>query len=246
LTTSSEKYVYGVVTPATVLPRVKGIGGGRLSLVKGGAVAAVVSAVSPPVRAGKKEMQTHAKVLQSVLERGPVLPMRFGMVMPAEGVAQELLEPFEEDLVEQLNELAGTIEVHLRATYEEEALMSEVVKADSQIAALRSRLRGQSPDATYYAQIDLGQRVAQGVEAAAARDRDEILRALEPLSVAVSVGEPQHERVACDAAFLLDRAALDNFDRAVDELGRRGDGRLRFSYSGPHPPYSFVELPVQV
>jgi len=246
VTAAREKYVYGVVAPGTSLPRAKGVGGGGLKLIEGGSVAAVVSDVTPPVRAGKQELQTHSRVLQRVLERGPVLPMRFGMVMAAEDVSRELLEPFEEDLSEQLGELAGAIELHLRATYEEQALMSEVVAADPQIAALRDRLKGQPPDATYYAQIDLGQRVAQGVEGAAARDRDEILRALEPLSIAVSVGDPQHERVACDAAFLVEQAAMGEFDRAVDELGRRGEGRLRFSYSGPHPPYSFVELPAQV
>jgi hypothetical protein len=137
------------------------------------------------------------------------------------------------------------VELHLRASYEEPALMSEVVAADPQIAALSRRLRGQSRDATYYAQIELGQRVAERAAAAAAADREAILSELEPLCVAVSVGEEQHERIACDAAFLVEEPALERFDRAVDELGRRNHGRLRFSYTGPHPPYNFVELPAR-
>jgi gas vesicle protein GvpL/GvpF len=244
---SSESYVYGVSLPEASPPKAKGIGGRKLRLVDAGPLAAIVSDATPPVRAGRQELAAHARVLQRALGNGPVLPMRFGVVMPGDdAVREELLEPFREVLIEQLGELEGTVELHLRATYDEPALMKEVLAGDRRIAALSRSLRGQSPDATYYEQIELGERVAQAVEDAAARDRAALLGELEPLCLAVSVGDPQHEQVACDAAFLVEDARLAEFDRAVDELGLRHDGRIRFTYTGPHPPYNFVELPAQV
>ncbi len=247
MSSPTEKYVYGVALADLRLPRCRGIGGGKVSLLADGPLAAVVGDVEPPVIAGKDELSAHARVLQSVLERGPVLPMRFGMMVPDEqGVRDELLGPFTVELLEQLHALEGSVELHLRASYEERALMSEVIAADPRIGELSAALRGQSSDATYYLRIELGQRVAEEAGRVAARDRDQILSELEPLCTAVSAGETQHELIACDAAFLIERAAIDDFDHTVDELGRRNDGRLRFSYSGPHPPYNFVELPVQV
>src|SRR6185437_8210697 len=115
---------------------------------------------------------------------------------------------------EQLGELRGAVELHLRATYDEQALMREVVEGDRRIAALSRELRVQSSDATYYAQIELGERVAQAVDVASARDREAILEALEPMCLAMSVSEPEHEQVACDAAFLVERARVEEFDGA--------------------------------
>ena len=239
--------MYGVSVPGVPVPKGKGIGGRKPRHIESSGLAAIVSEVTPPVRAGRQELATHAAVLQRALESGPVLPMRFGVVMPGEdAVRDELLDPYAEVLGEQLQELTGTVELHLRATYEEQALMRDVVAGDRRIAALSRELRGASADATYYAQIELGERVAQAVEGAAARDRAEMLSALEPLCLAVSVSDPPHEQVACDAAFLVEDARLADFDRAVDELGRRYDGRIRFAYTGPHPAYNFVELPAQV
>ena len=247
MSTSNESYVYGVSLPGAPVPKGKGIGGRKLRLVEADELAAIVSDTVPPVRAGKEELTTHARVLQRALENGPVLPMRFGVVMPGdEAIREELLDPYREVLAEQLGELRGAVELHLRATYDEQALMRQVVAGDRRIAALSRELRGQPSDATYYAQIELGERIAQAVDAASARDRTAILDALEPLCLAISVSDPAHEQVACDAAFLVEEERMPEFDRAVDELGRLGDGRIRFTYTGPHPAYNFVELPAQV
>jgi hypothetical protein len=62
------------------------------------------------------------------------------------------------------------------------------------------------------------------------------------VAVAVEVHEPSHERVACHASFLVERDRLPEFDSVVDAFADGQGGRLRFKYTGPLPPHSFVEL----
>jgi hypothetical protein len=124
--------------------------------------------------------------------------------------------------------------------------MEEVVSANAKVLGLSEALRDMPADATYYDRIELGQEVAQTVQALALEDRERIVDELSALFVDAMVNDPQHERVACDAAFLVELARLEEFDTAVNGLGERHHGRLTFSYTGPHPPYSFVELPLQV
>jgi hypothetical protein len=239
--------VYGVTTADVALPRSKGVGGRRLQAVAFGDLAGVVSDVSPPLRAGKDELIAHARVLQAIQERATVLPMRFGVVMPDEdAVREQLLAPFEDELLAQLQALEGKVELHLRGVYDEAAVMREVVAANARVASISEAVRGKPAEATYYERIELGQEVARAVEGLAMQDTAEVLEVLEPLYVAAYANETQVERVACDIAFLIDLESLAAFDEAVDELGRRHQGRLGFSYSGPHPPYTFVQLPVQV
>ena len=77
------------------------------------------------------------------------------------------------------------------------------------------------------------------------RDADEILRRLAKKAVAVEVGEPVHERMALNASFLVDRSRQKEFDAEVDRIAAEQGERMRFKYTGPLAPHSFVELAME-
>jgi Gas vesicle synthesis protein GvpL/GvpF len=237
-------YIYGIVESNRKPPAVRGIADARLKLVAGGGAAALVSDLpAGEVRLGREEMLTHARVLEKALVRGTVLPMRFGVVMSDhDDIRERLLDEHAADLTEQLNEFEGKVEVRIRAVYDEEALLREVVRADPGLAALRGAVAGQSEDATYYARIELGERVAAGVERKRERDADEIIGSLSAVALAVDTGKTGHERVAVNASVLVERARLKEFNDVLDAIGEAHAGRIRFKYTGPLPPHSFVQL----
>ncbi len=245
---TEAKYVYGVTARDCPTPRGTGVLRRRLHALRHGRLAAIVSdAPDGEIQTGREELTAHAEVLQRARERGVVLPMRFGVVMPDEQtVRRELLASYGDELLAQLRELAGKAELRLRAVYDERSLIAAIVQGHRDIAELREAVRAGSPEATYYERIELGRRVEQAIEQAANADLAAILDALEPLAVAAEVDQLEHERVAANVSFLVEEAQIPAFDRAVDELGARNAGRLRFKYTGPLPAYSFVQLPVQV
>ena len=238
------QYVYGIVEAGTAKPRGRGIGGAPLRVVATEDAAALVSEIaSDNVRLGRDELLLHSKVLERALERGPVLPMRFGVVMSdAEEVRSRLLDEHGPELRAQLAEFAGKAEIRIRATYDEESLLREVVREYPQIASLREAVRGGSENATYYERIRLGELVAAAIQRRREHDGRAIVDALAPAALAVEVGEPGHERVAAQASFLVDRDRLTEFNEILDEIAAEYGGRIRFKYVGPLPPHSFVEL----
>ena len=171
-----------------------------------------------------------------------VLPVRFGTVMAGEhAVADEFLAPRYDELVAELAELAGKVQLTVKGFFEEEALMRGVVERSPAIARLRERVRGLPEAATYYERIQLGQLVAAEVERARERDTELVLERLEPLAVAASrASRPRPLDAAVNAAFLVERDRVDEFSRAVGRLGRELEGRVRLRYVGPLPPYSFA------
>ncbi|HEY2479830.1 MAG TPA: GvpL/GvpF family gas vesicle protein [Solirubrobacterales bacterium] len=247
-TDAQPRYVYGVVRDDVSPPAETGIAGAPLELVAARKVAALTS-VAPDeyLEAGREELLTHSRVLELALEQGTVLPMRFGVVMPDAGTLRKrLLEGHRDELVAQLAEMDGKVEIALKGLYEEAAILREIVAGDAEIAGLRTRIAGAPEAATYYERIRLGELVAAAFAAIGERDSAAIVEALRPHAVAVAVGEPIHERMAVNASFLVDRARLDAFDRAVEEVGRREAARVRLRLTGPLPPHSFVELGVAV
>lgn len=237
-------YVYGIVESDAKPPAVRGIANARLKLVGGDGVAALVSDLpAGELRLGRDEMLKHSRVLEKALARGTVLPMRFGVVMSDQDeVRQRLLDEHAADLSVQLSEFDGKVEVRIRAVYDEEALLREVVRGDPKIAALRRSMSGQSEDATYYARIELGERVAAAVERKRERDAGEIIDSLSVAALAVDEGKTGHERVAVNASFLVERARLKEFNRILDAIAEGYAGGIRFKYTGPLPPHSFVQL----
>ncbi len=244
VSTTAPTYVYGVLSAGERPPAATGIGGAPLREVTSDGIAALVSDIGDQQLAlGREEMTTHAHVLEAALARGTVLPMRFGVVMEGEpAVRRQLLDPHHDELTRQLRELNGKVELRLRAVYQEESLMREVVREDLDVARLRHSLRGASEDATYYGRIRLGELVANAIERKREVDVRAILEPLEPLALDTRIAEVSHERIVVNVSFLVATDHLPEFDRAVDELGAAQRDRMRFKYTGPLPPHSFVEL----
>jgi gas vesicle protein GvpL/GvpF len=241
-------YVYGIVEARSRTPEERGIADAPLRLLGGDGAAALVSEIDGDhVRLGRDAVLRHAHVLERALELGPVLPMRFGVVMSGtEEVRSRLLEEHGEELRSQLADFAGKVEIRIRAIYDEESLMQEVVRENPDIAALRHAVRAGSDDATYYERIRLGELVAAAVERRRERDAEAIVDALASAALAVEVGGPTHERVVVQASFLVERDRLPKFDQLVDDIAGGYGGGIRFKYTGPLPPHSFVELAERV
>jgi hypothetical protein len=243
--TTEATYVYGVLRADAQAPALAGIGGAQLKEITSNGLAALVSDMPPDrgLTLGREEMTTHARVLEDAIQHGTVLPMRFGVVMAGEpAVKEQLLDAFHAELEQQLEELTGKVELRVRVVYEENSLMREVVHENREIAKLRDQVRGADQDATYYKRIELGEMVAQAVERKRDRDAEAILQQLAPMAISIQVGEPANERVVVSTSFLVERDRMQEFDEAVDALGRAQADRMRIKYTGPLPPHSFVQL----
>lgn len=238
-------YVYGVVAADAKPPPTSGLGGRPLrTVVAEDGVAALVSDLdAEELQLGRDEVLAHSRVLTDALGQGAVLPMRLGVLMDSdEEVRARLLEPHTEELRAQLSEFRGKFEANVRVVYEEAALMQQVVDSNPEVARLRQAIHGQNPDATYYERIRLGELVAETVERIRQADAENLLSALRQVSLDQNVSPPAHERVALNAAFLLDEKRSREFDEVLEAIAEGQAGRLRFRYTGPLPPHSFVEL----
>jgi hypothetical protein len=113
------------------------------------------------------------------------------------------------------------------------------------VARLREALQGKPEEATYPERIRLGELVAEALAQKREEDQDFVLGRISRAAVAVEPGEPMHERMATNASFLVERRRLPEFDRALEDVAAELGGRIRFKYTGPLPPHSFVELSLE-
>lgn len=244
----TAKYVYGVV-PASprAKPAGKGIQGRPIRLVTSDGLAALTSDVPPEtLEAGRDELLAHAHVLERAIEKGTVLPMRFGVVLPnEEAVRADLLTAHRQELEAQLEEMNGKVEVNIKGLYDEPTVLRELVATDPEIAGLREALQHQPEDATYFERIRLGELVAAALSARRSAEEHQIVDRLAASALGVEVSDPMHERMVVNASFLVERDRMGDLDKALEQIAAEREGKIRFRYTGPLPPHSFVELSME-
>ena len=69
----------------------------------------------------------------------------------------------------------------------------------------------------------------------------EIFEGLRDVAVASRANKPIGDKMIMNAAFLVARDKEQAFDARVKEIGARFD-KLTFKYTGPWPPYNFVNI----
>jgi hypothetical protein len=239
----SATYVYGLVGPDTKLPDdLKGLGpSGRVSKVAHGRVAAIVSDVPTDRPLGTRDdLLAHEAVVDTVAATTAVLPMRFPAVVEEKGVVEELLAPHHDRFVAALGELEGRVQFTLKGRYEQEVVLREVVEGNPEIRALQEKVRELPEDASYYDRVRLGELVVAALEEQRDDEAAQMLRRLEPFAVQVVPHQPGQPDDVVNAAFLVERERLPEFEDAVEDLGRDLAGRVRLRLLGPLAPYDFV------
>ena len=242
---SQPVYVYGVVSADSGLSiREPGVADQSVELVAHDGVAAVVSAFpadDPRVR--RRDPVAHLQTLERIFERTTVAPCPFGTVMssPAD-VEDQFLSPRRDELRSLLARLEGHAQMNVKAEYDEEAVLRDLVAADPEVSAARERVKAMGA-AAYYESIRLGELVSARLSARRAYDAERISARLSALAAA-TVEEPvnESELLVFKASFLVGQARFAEFDRALDELAGGESGRLRFEAIGPLPPTAFASL----
>jgi hypothetical protein len=239
----TARYVYGLVSADTELPpNLDGLGpSGRVSTIAHERIAAIVSDVPTDRPLGTRDdLIAHERVLDTIAERSAVLPMRFPAVVEEEGVVQELLAPHQERFVEALARVDGLVQFTLKGRYEQDAVLREIAQADEEIMALRERVRDLPEDASYYDRIRLGELVVNAMKQRREADGRRVLERLQPFATDISTRPVAQPDDVLNAAFLVARDQVKQFDDAVEEVGRDLAGRVRFRVVGPLAPYDFV------
>ncbi len=237
-------YVYGVVLSRAELPAgARGVGdpGGEVSLRRHAEVAAVVSGLPAGGALGtRRDLLRHSAILDGIARSAPVLPMRFGAVLPdAEAVVDELLGPNHARFAEALAALEGQAQFTVKARYVESVVLREVLVEEPDIAGLRDALRDRSAGAGYEERIRLGELVAQAVARRRDADAAALVDELAPYARLVTWAPSRVEDGVVDAALLVDRAVWSALERAVEGIAQHRAGRLRLRLLGPLAPYDF-------
>ncbi len=238
------KYVYCVVRAGEPL-RFGAIGIGarpaEVHTINYKDIAAVVSdtplEVHEPVR---ENVLAHERVNETVMRQHTVIPMSFGTVFKTRDDIVELLKAAYEAFSDVLTKMRDKFEFGLKVLWDRDLMIREIERGDEDVRRLKSEITAQK-GSTYFARVQYGRMVDAALNALSERYASEIFAELRDVCVASRANKPIGDRMILNAAFLVSRDQEPAFDGRIKALGARYR-QLTFRYTGPWPPYNFVNI----
>jgi hypothetical protein len=237
-------YFYGVVAPDTELAGLRGLDDVEVETVEHGDLAAVVSRLPlerPPGRSA--ELVAHARVVDGLAAATTIVPAQFGLVLPHDlSEVTQVLDDSAEHFRGLLSALEGKVQANVRATYEPDQVLAELVQQDPQVAQLRQRTKQLPPGTPHPDLVRLGEAVSRGLNHKRLEDAQDVLDVVLPFA-AEHVVRAGGEYDVVNLALLVPRDRLPELESALETLAEAALERLRLRLVGPVAPYDFVGGP---
>jgi hypothetical protein len=204
-------------------------------------LAAVVSDAPLEVLDSTREnVLAHERVNETVMREHTVIPMSFGTIFKTREDIVELLRSAAEAFGDVLNKMQNKLEFGLKVLWDRDQAIREVESEDEDISRLKKEISGQKGP-TYFARMQYGRLIDSALQARSERYVADILDELREVSVASRINKPIGDKMIMNAAFLISRDQEAAFDSKVKAIAGRFD-KLTFKYTGPWPPYNFVNI----
>jgi hypothetical protein len=204
-------------------------------------LAAIVSDAPLEVLDSTREnVLAHERVNETVMREHTVIPMSFGTIFKTREDIVELLRSAAEAFGDVLNKMQNKLEFGLKVLWDRDQAIAEVEGEDEDIGRLKKEISGQKGP-TYFARMQYGRLVDSALQARSERYVAGILDELRDVSVASRINKPIGDKMIMNAAFLISRDKESAFDAKVKSIASRFE-KLTFKYTGPWPPYNFVNI----
>jgi hypothetical protein len=241
---SRGKYVYCIIDsndPLRFGPIGIGADPSEVYTVHYRSLAAVVSDAPLEVLDSTRDnVLAHERVNETVMREHTVIPMSFGTIFKTREDIVELLRSAAEAFGDVLNKMQNKLEFGLKVLWDRDQAIREVEAEDEDISRLKKEISAQKGP-TYFARMQYGRLIDSALQSRSERYVAEILEQLREVSVASRINKPIGDKMIMNAAFLISRDQETAFDAKVKSIASRFD-KLTFKYTGPWPPYNFVNI----
>jgi hypothetical protein len=245
-TIGEGRYVYGIIAGRDSLTFGKmGLGGqgDMVYTVNHGDISAVVSRTNVFIFDPTRENAlAHEHVIESAMKSHTIIPMSFGTVFRTDDDIKEVLRSIYPSLKDVLEQMSGKVEFGLKVTWDRDQIVEELKRQDEEIHRFHLEITKKHLQSTYLARMQLGRMIDKALVETSSQYVREIYEALRSVCVASRDNKPIGEKMIMNAAFLIERQRETEFDAAVNRVAKRFGNRLNFRYTGPWPPYNFVNI----
>ncbi|MFA7467235.1 MAG: GvpL/GvpF family gas vesicle protein [Desulfotomaculaceae bacterium] len=237
--------------------------GGPVRAIKCGRLIAVVSSVPAEIY-GEEALQDvvqdpawlesrvtgHEQLIQQVMHHHPVIPMKFCTIFDGDERANQIISEREEEFHMMLADVAGKEEWGLKIYCQPGVLRERVEKTSTRVIEAREKSEASASGAAYFMLKKLDGIINEEMDVWAAKLAREVNIELDAWADRTKMNKllgsdvtGRLEKMILNAVYLVDKAKVKDFIKAVSELGEKHrENGIEFALTGPWPPYNFTSI----
>lgn len=208
-------------------------------------VAILVSKVKGEVLPERNNLLIHQEINSKVMRDYSVIPFSFGNVFHSEEDILLITKHMHGEFEKLFSEIENKLEVGLKVIAKKEWIEEEM-KKDLVLSEWKDDKKASSDPGTFYDQIRVGELAQNFVFRLQQEVENEIYHPLLEIAEAGKQNKTIPGKILLNAAYLIDCKNELDFDQRVNDLFEIWKERVEFKYTGPWPPYNFINIRLKI
>jgi len=237
-------YAYGVIdSNCRIEDSSKGIEGGRIYNIPYRDIGIAVSDLDGRYQKNinPDHVLEHERVAEKLMESFAVLPMRFFTIFKDKEEILSMMSEYYDSFNENLNRLRGKLEFGLKVIWSGDVIKKRI--AENNAGKGQSKLLSNgSPARNYIMEKFEKYKMNRQFEKEGHRDISAIDEFFSGFAVEKKLDTLKSDKLLLTASYLVEKAKQDDFKQAFERLKKSGPDGLKYLFSGPWPPYNFINL----
>lgn len=195
----------------------------------------------------QENMIAHQKVIEMVMREFTVLPVRFGTIAASANEIRGILERRYKLFKNLFREMDHKIELGVKCLWKNMAhIFTEIANEDHQIKQLKEKILKHKGKNIRQMQEQIGQLIENALQIKKETDQNKILQQLKLTTIDFKLNHTTGDEMFLNAVFLISSGREKEFDNVINDLSEEYSNRIKFIYTGPLPPYNFVNLTIEL
>jgi len=187
----------------------------------------------------RKNLSPYHRVCRELGKAFTTLPARFGQIAKDEDEALRVLKENYREIRAELGRLHNKVEMGLKLWWEVDNVLQYFLTQDQELKSYRDKLLRKSGPPSRMEQLDFGRYFHDRMNAVRQGIAKKVLSSLPPGEVRVE--DPSEDKMVMNAAFLVKKEELKEFEKGVNKAASSFGEEYRLNIDGPWVPFSFVE-----
>lgn len=191
-----------------------------------------------------RRLTEHQRVVETVMRDYPVLPVKFGTILPSPARLQDLLAQGAGMFGAALERFADKLQVEVVMLWDLPRVFAAIA-GTPEIAALKAQIGDRPADQTMAERVALGQAVQAALRQGRGALGKQAIDMLQDLALDMVVNPIMDDAMVVNLALLVSEHRRRDLDERLTRLDQALGGQYQIRCVGPLPPYSFATVEVQ-
>lgn len=191
-----------------------------------------------------QRLAAHQRVIEAVMHDYPVLPVKFGTILPNEASVHSSLAQGATLFKAALAQFGDKRQIEVVVLWDLPKIFA-AIGAEPEIATLKAEIVSRPTEATLAERVAFGQAVQASLVRRRAALSGQVLAMLDGVARDIVVNPTMDDSMAVNLAILIDQAQSAELDERLRRLDQALDSQCQIRCVGPLPPYSFATVAIQ-